>query len=462
MAIAHIIGLGKSGLAAAKLLQYQGWQVFLSDRNDNASLRQQQQHLAEQNIPVVLGHTYAHDTLGQMPDLVVVSPGVPWDLPGLVEARRIGLDVIGEMGLAWRNLNTIPWVGITGTNGKTTTTALVEAIFKASGLSAPACGNIGYAACELALAVLQKKIPPPDWVIAEISSYQIESSPDIAPQIGIWTTLTPDHLDRHKTFENYANIKAYLLDQAQNQVVNGDDLALRPIAIERWPQATWTSLHGQASLPTNDEQGVYLENSWVMAGQALSVQRQIVATSTFPMAGVHNQQNLMLAVAAALLARIKPATIARAIATFPGVPHRLEQICVWRGIHFINDSKATNYDAAEVGLTAVDAPVILIAGGKAKLGNDQSWLSQIQANVATVVLIGDAADLFAQRLKEMGYGAVEVAGDMENAVLRSAELAQKYEARTVLLSPACASFDQYANFEQRGDHFRQICLSLLD
>ena len=209
---AHIIGLGRSGIAAAKLLKREGYSVTLSDLKNSPAFQQQQQQLVDDGITVKLGYAFAPDTSD---NLIVVSPGVPWDIPALIRARELGIETIGEMELAWRYLNNIPWVGITGTNGKTTTTALIAAIFAAAGFYAPACGNIGYAACELALT--DKK---PDWVIAEISSYQIESSAAVAPRIVVWTTFTPDHLSRHKTLENYYNIKAHLLTQAEIQIFN--------------------------------------------------------------------------------------------------------------------------------------------------------------------------------------------------------------------------------------------------
>ena len=228
---AHIIGLGRSGIAAARLLKREGWEVTLSDRTTNDSFQSQQQQLTSEGIPVLLEHSFDPETSKELPQLVVVSPGVPWDIPALVRARELGIETIGEMELAWRHLQTRPWVAITGTNGKTTTTALIAAIFQSAGFHAPACGNIGYAACELALAE-----HPPNWVIAEISSYQIESSASIAPRIGIWTTFTPDHLSRHKTLENYFNIKDRLLKQSQLQVINGDDPYLRQQGLEQWPK----------------------------------------------------------------------------------------------------------------------------------------------------------------------------------------------------------------------------------
>lgn len=446
MPSAYVIGLGKSGIAAARLLKREGWQVIVSDRGDSEALRQQQQSLATEGIPVNLGESF--DPAIAAPQLVVVSPGVPWDVPALVKARELSIETIGEIELAWRHLQNCPWVAVTGTNGKTTTTALIAAIFQAAGFQAPAFGNIGYAACEVAL--LEKA---PDWAIAELSSYQIEASPSVAPRIGVWTTFTPDHLARHKTLEKYYSIKAHLLRQSQQQVFNGDDPYLHQVGTTDWSNACWTSVKGKEYLLGDRNLGTYIEEGWV-----ISQGEKILPANALRMPGSHNQQNLLMAVAAARLAGISQDAIAQAISTFPGVAHRLEHICTWQGIDFINDSKATNYDAAQVGLASVDAPAILIAGGEAKEGDDLSWLQTIQAKAATVLLIGNAAAAFAQRLDQVGYTAYEIVETMERAVPRSAELAQQHQAKVVLLSPACASFDQYQNFEQRGDHFRQLCL----
>ena len=461
---AHIIGLGRSGIAAARLLKREDWEVMLSDRSNSETLEKLQQELGREGITVQLGHSLTLNP-PDLPNLIVVSPGVPWDIPVLVEARSRGIETIGEMELAWRYLKSVPWIGITGTNGKTTTTALIAAISQAARLNAPACGNIGYAACELALSVVgekekqrttdngqQTKI---DWVIAEISSYQIESSSELSPKIGIWTTFTPDHLSRHKTLENYCEIKASLLHRSEQQVFNGDDPYLHNLALERWDNAYWTSVKGKTELIGDPAKGVYLENDWVIA-----FGEPVLPLSAFKMIGKHNQQNLLLAVAAARLAGIDKQAIAEGIATFPGVPHRLEYIRTVAGVDFINDSKATNYDAAEVGLASVNAPAILIAGGEPKEGDDTGWIEAIAAKAAAVLLIGEAAPAFARRLHQSGYQAYEIVETMENAVKRGAELSQQKDAAVVLLSPACASFDQYQSFEHRGEHFRQLCLQL--
>ncbi|MDV3347998.1 UDP-N-acetylmuramoyl-L-alanine--D-glutamate ligase [Leptolyngbyaceae cyanobacterium CCMR0082] len=441
--IAYVIGLGLSGVAAARLLKKEGWHVVVSDRNNGERQLAQQETLTAEGIDVKLGHTFPGD---DPMDLAVASPGVPWDAPGLMKARENGIITIGEMELAWRALSHLPWLGITGTNGKTTTTELVAAIFKAAKLNAPACGNIGYAACQVALD------PEPDWVLAELSSYQIEASIGPKPKIGVWTTFTPDHLSRHKTIENYYGIKASLLERSEKRVLNGDDPCLRETLANRWENSYWTSIDGPNAIMPLVPSTYIDQQGWV-----IHEDERILAVDSLKMVGRHNLQNLLMAVAAAKLADIPNEAIASAIANFSGVAHRLEYITTWEGIDFINDSKATNYDAAEVGLSSVNSPVILIAGGAAKAGDDTAWLERIQEKVVQVLLIGDAAPQFSQRLIDVGYGRFEDVGTMENAVQRSKEIALGLKAKVVLLSPACASFDQYTNFEARGDDFRNQC-----
>ncbi|MFM6685070.1 MAG: Mur ligase family protein, partial [Dolichospermum sp.] len=249
-------------------------------------------------------------------------------IPILAQARELGMETIGEMELAWRYLQDIPWVGITGTNGKTTTTALIAAIFQTAGLNAPACGNIGYAACEVAIQNLKSQIQNrPDWIIGEISSYQIESSVTLAPRIGIWTTFTPDHLARHKTLENYYHIKAKLLHNCQIQIFNGDDLYLGELGLNHWPNAYWTSVKGEKFLI--GEKGFYIENGWVMEKRTVTPQA-LVGVAAWRRVGELNQHTVLRTVAAARLAGINITAISQAISEFPGVPHRLEhswQIC---------------------------------------------------------------------------------------------------------------------------------------
>ncbi len=446
---ACVIGLGRSGIAAARVLKREGWGVIVSDKAQGESLVQMGQPLIEEGITLKLGHTLNPDEEG-WPQRIVVSPGVPWNLPLLQLARQHGVEVMGEMELAWQYLKNIPWIGITGTNGKTTTTSLVHAIFQKAGLNAPACGNIGYAACEL---VLQNQTY--DWIIAEISSYQIESSLTLAPIIGLWTTLTPDHLNRHKTLENYYAIKASLLQRSKLQVLNGDDRHLFDHAASQFPDAHWTSVAGPDQLHCSPKQGVYLQDNFISAFGEL-----VAPINLFKMPGSHNQQNLLLAIAAARLAEVDKQAITATLLSFTGVAHRLEPVCTVNGIQFINDSKATNYDAATVGLSSMPSPTILIAGGEAKEGDDHGWINQIQKKAVKVLLIGDAAPLFADRLNQAGYRNYEQVKTMDKAVARGHELAPMLNAGAVLLSPACASFDQYRSFEERGDDFRRCCQQL--
>ena len=459
---AHVFGLGQSGISAARLLKADGWQVIISDSNSSPSLEKRKQELLLEDIAVELGGFPDFAKLlsaGQKVDLVVVSPGVPWDRPELDQSRSLNIDTIGEIELAWRYLNQIPWVGITGTNGKTTTTALTAAIFQAAGLQAIACGNIGLPACEIALQVLKKQIQP-DWIIAELSSYQIESILTVKPQIGIWTTFTPDHLNRHYTLEAYRNVKASLIDKSVQIILNGNDAALNSFGAALWPKAVWTSIDHQA--PEAIADGACIDQEWVkFRGEP------IFPIAHWQLLGSHNQQNLLMAVAAAKLAGIDSAHIDQAISEFRGVPHRLEHIRFYEGVAFINDSKATNYDAAEVGLSAVNPPVILIAGGQPKEGDAAAWIEQIRQRAIGVLLIGEAAPLFAEMLKDAGFKNYEMVETLESAVPKAASIARhrahnhpSQPLPTVLFSPACASFDQFANFEQRGDRFRQLCQEL--
>ncbi|ERN40169.1 UDP-N-acetylmuramoylalanine--D-glutamateligase [Rubidibacter lacunae KORDI 51-2] len=452
MTVALVIGLGRSGIAAARVLARDGWRVTLCDRSDTPPLQLRAASLVAEGIEVRLGADPVLEPAAP-PQRLVASPGVPWDAPILVRARQLGVDTLGELELAWRYLRDSPWIGITGTNGKTTTTALVGAILKTAGLNAPTCGNIGNAACEVALNRQQGIVP--DWIAAEVSSYQIESSRDLAPAIGIWTTFTPDHLERHRTIDNYFEIKRSLLQRSALRILNSDDLHLRSVATDIWPDAFWTSIKGRAHLPVPIERGVCIEGGWVEA-----FGERVLPVSSFSMVGHHNRQNLLLAVAAARLAGVDLEAIARAITNFSGVPHRLERLGSTRGIEFINDSKATNYDAAEVGLSAVDAPSILIAGGLAKTGDDSRWLQAIRDRAAAVLLVGKAAPTLQARLQQLGYDCGEIVETVEAAVPRALTLAEKLGARVVLLSPACASFDQFASFEERGDRFRLLCQQL--
>ncbi len=455
MATAYVIGLGKSGIAAARCLRQEGWKIIISDSGTSCELLELQEKLKLEDITVKLLHKPNFRT-SFLPELVVVSPGVPWDIPFLVEARLRGISTIGELELSWRYLNFLPWLAITGTNGKTTTTRLIEAIFKKSLFNAVACGNVGYAASEIALSKLKHQNTfNRDWIITEISSYQCESSQTIRPTIGIWTSFTPDHLSRHKTLDNYYSIKASLIKNCKYQILNNDDYYLYSKSSSSWPNAYWITTKGKENLPCDPLRGVYVEDGWIVAFKEI-----MFPINLFKIPGLHNKQNLLMAVAAAKIAGIDKKTISLATKDFDGVPHRLEHAITIDNVQFINDSKATNYDAAAMGLSSVREPVILIAGGKLKEGNNSQWITLIKSQVAKVLLIGESSYVIAEYLQNANYYDYEIVREMDIAVKRSFVLSKKLSARVVLLSPACASFDQYKNFEDRGNHFKNLCKNL--
>ena len=460
----QVLGMGKSGLAAAELLLFQGHSVCICDEQNGAKLKQRREKLEELGATVQLGQPF--EPLPGV-ELIAVSPGVNWLLPALERARKRGIETIGEAELAWRSLADVPWVGITGTNGKTTTTALIAAIFAEVGWNAPACGNIGLPLCQVALNSLRSR-QFPDWIVAELSSYQVESSSTLAPEIAVWTTLTDDHLARHGTFERYADIKAALPKRAKQVVLNADDTYLRGES-GRWPQASWTACSDPSATTHIAPYSNGVDSCDTSAPAAISdwvwhAEQPIVPLGDFGLIGEHNRQNLLMAVAVARYAGVSIPDIQRAIRKFPPMPHRLQPVRELAGVTFVNDSKATNYDAALVGLNAISGPVILIAGGDPKVGDGRSWFGAIREKVSSAILMGKAATQFAAHLEDFQYTDFHLVEGMEEAVplaFARARLLFPSQPVTVLLSPACASFDQYSNFEERGKHFQQCCQRLV-
>jgi UDP-N-acetylmuramoylalanine--D-glutamate ligase len=453
-----VIGLGRSGIGAARLLQAQGHSVALLESREGPDQQAAAATLGQEGIRVHLGVPLALESLPEpRPAAVLVSPGIRWDHPELERMRAAGLRVLGEMSAAAGATAGVPWVGITGTNGKTTVTHLVHHLLSQGGLLAPLCGNVGISAAEVALQTLVEGEARPDWLVVELSSYQIEQSPELAPAIGVWTTLTPDHLERHGTLDHYRAIKRRLLENAPVRILNGDDPDLRARAAS-WDRAEWITAGPRGDLPSGLRPRLWIENGRVQAEQG-----PLFDADALAMPGAHNLQNMLLATAVALHAGLQPAVIEAALRRFPGVPHRLERIRERAGSVWFNDSKATNYDAAEVALKALQGPLVVLAGGEAKQGDASGWLAQLRRQAAAVVLYGAAQDAFAALLAEGGYtGPVRCCPGLAEAVPLAASLAADGAARGVLLSPACASFDQYRDFEARGDHFRALVLALPD
>ena len=478
-----VVGLGRSGIGAARLLRDLGEPVRLAESRSGGALAEQAAALKAEGITVELGlplDADRFDALTPPPATVVVSPGIRFDHPALEALRARGVAVQGELVGAWRAGRAVPWIGITGTNGKTTVTHLVHHLLMAAGLDAPLCGNVGTSAAD----VVRQRIlaaqaasggspssgslstgalsPPsgsealPDWLVVELSSYQIEAAPELAPAIGIWTTLTPDHLERHGTLEAYRAIKRQLLEQSGLRILNADDPDLRSRAAS-WDQACWiTAGPRQAALDAGID-----PHLWIEAGEVWNAEGPLFPAAALAMPGDHNRQNLLMATATALAAGLTPAVIEAACRSFPGVPHRLERIRLHQGITWFNDSKATNYDAAEVALRALDGPLVVLAGGQSKQGDAAGWIAQLQRQAAAVILYGAARQEFAGLLAAGGYGGrVESVEGLDQAVPLARALAAEGACPAVLLSPACASFDQYSDFEARGDHFRRLVLAL--
>ncbi|MEB3330891.1 MAG: UDP-N-acetylmuramoyl-L-alanine--D-glutamate ligase [Synechococcaceae cyanobacterium] len=451
-----VVGLGRSGIGVARLFRAQGHPVTLLESREGAELQERAAALEREGIDVRLGAPLALESLPQpLPAAVVVSPGIAWDHPQLERMRGCGIAVIGEMTPASEATASIPWVAITGTNGKTTVTHLVHHLLSQGGLRAPLCGNVGVSAAEVALACRQGGDPPPDWLVVELSSYQIEQSPAVRPAIGVWTTLTPDHLERHGSVDHYRAIKRRLLENAAVRILNADDADLRSRAAS-WEKAEWITARPPAELPATIRPSL-----WIEQGLVTGPQGALFPAAALAMPGDHNRQNLLMATAVALHAGLEPAVIEAGLRRFPGVPHRLERIREHRGVHWFNDSKATNYDAAAVALQALEGPLVVLAGGQAKQGDASVWLEQLRRQAAAVVLYGAARQVFATLLAEGEFrGQVHACEGLAEAVPLAASLAEAQGCCGVLLSPACASFDQYRDFEQRGDHFRELVQGL--
>ncbi len=451
-----VVGLGRSGRGAARLERSLGRSVILLESRSGEALEAQAASLRAEGITVLLNAPLKPETFAALPHplTLIVSPGIPWDHPTLVALREQGVRVQGEISPAWKAMGQIPWIGITGTNGKTTVTHLVHHLLMMGGLDAPLCGNVGFSAAELALERLRSGRCP-DWLVVELSSYQIEASPEVAPRIGVWTTLTPDHLERHGTLDRYRAIKRSLLEASALRILNADDADLRAHAAS-WEQALWITAGPREPLAATLSPTLWVEEEMVHSPAGPLLRADCLA-----MPGLHNRQNLLMATAVGLQVGLSPRVMEEAFRRFPGVPHRLERIREHGGITWINDSKATNYDAAEVALKALVGPLVVLAGGQAKEGEARGWLEHLQRQAAAVVLFGEARRPFAQLLAEGGYrGVVAISEELAGAVSKAQELAQHLHCRCVLLSPACASFDQYNNFEERGDHFRRLVETL--
>jgi UDP-N-acetylmuramoylalanine--D-glutamate ligase len=437
-----VVGLGKSGLAAALFLRHKGAHVTVSDVRSAEALGKDIPALLEEGIMVEAG---GHGLLTfRRQDLIVVSPGVPMNTPELVQAKNFGRPVIGELELAAHFLKG-RMVAITGSNGKTTTTTLLGEILKAAGIKTLVGGNIGVPVIELI-----NDSTDDTWSVLEVSSFQLESTVEFHPSIAVILNITPDHLDRYGSFEEYAQAKERIFakqDENDSVVLNADNARGADTALRAPSRVYWFSTNHTV------EQGAWIEDGQVVYRSAKDAAVEtVMPLKGIHLKGAHNVENVLAAVCAARQAGAPLEAIRRAIEKFKAVEHRLEYVATINGVEFYNDSKATNVDATAKAVAAFPAGIHLIMGGKDK-GSPYTVLTPLlKERVLAVYTIGVAAAKIESQLR--GVVPIHSCETLEKAVSAAAEAAKPGEV--VLLAPACSSYDQFKNYEQRGQVFKEL------
>ena len=440
-----VVGLGKSGVASALFLKERGARVTVSDTKSPDQLRDEIPVLLDHGITVETGGHGERTFRGQ--DLIVVSPGVPVDAAPLVQARAAGEPVIGEIELAAQNLPG-EIVAITGSNGKTTTTTLAGEILAAGGFPVSVGGNIGTPAISLVERATRQTI-----VVLEVSSFQLETIQTFRPKVAVVLNVTPDHLDRHRTFQTYVDAKTRIFENQQASdfaVLNEDDPTCRTLRDRTRAQVFWFSRKKEV------QKGACVRDGRIFFLNGKS-QREVMLVSEIPLKGAHNVENVLAGVCAGALMGCEPAKIRQAIQNFKAVEHRLEYVATIKGVEYFNDSKATNVDATIKALESFPKNIHLILGGKDK-GSDYTVLNDLlRERVKRVYTIGAAAEKIESHIK--GAADVVHAETLENAIRRASAVAEPGDV--VLLAPACASFDQFQSYNHRGRVFKEVVRALL-
>src|SRR5881296_1935514 len=437
-----VFGLAKSGVAAARLLRAVGADVVGTDAKPLAALGREGAALAELGVRLVTGPGDPTQAFAGA-ELVVVSPGVPLDAPPLAGVRARRAPIIGELELGWLATEA-DTIAITGTNGKTTTTALTGSILALQPRPVLVAGNIG-----TPLAVHALAFPADGLVVCEVSSFQLETTELFQPRVAVVLNLTPDHLDRHGTFEAYADAKARIFTNqtpADCAVLNADDEATRAMAARAKAQVVWFSRRRELS------HGVFVRDGRIAAKLNGHVE-EICPLSEIFLRGQHNVENVLAATACALWTGVAPAAIRTAVARFRGVAHRIEWVHDLKGVQYYNDSKGTNVASTLRALESFPERFVLIAGGK---GKGQAWeplADAARGRVAHALLIGEDAEKIGAALTATAI-PVTFCRSLQEAVDRARSLAAPGDI--VLLSPACASFDMFDHFEHRGDVFKKL------
>lgn len=439
-----VVGLGRSGVASAFFLQEHGARVIVSDSKSEAQLQTEVPALLDRGISIETGQHGERTFRDQ--DLIVVSPGVPSDQPQLQHARTLGIPVIGEVELAFRFLQG-KVLAITGSNGKTTTTTLVGEILSKSGKKTLVGGNIGTPVISLAGQSTADGL-----VVLEISSFQLESIQQFRPWIAAILNITPDHLDRHHTFQAYVDAKVRIFENQQAgdfAVLNADDPTCVALKDKAKGPLLWFSRRQRV------ENGAFLIGDQIIFRQN-GQEQPVLGRSDIQLKGEHNVENVLAAVAMTMVAGCSAQQVRQAVKEFRAVEHRLELVSTINGIAFYNDSKATNVDATVKALESFPGNIHIILGGKDK-GSDYSVLNPLlRERAKRIYLIGAASDKIASQIQSAA--AVVRSGTLERAVRQAFDAAKPGDV--VLLAPACASFDQFENYEHRGRVFKELVQSL--
>ncbi|MBQ8941857.1 MAG: UDP-N-acetylmuramoyl-L-alanine--D-glutamate ligase [Firmicutes bacterium] len=441
-----VCGLAKSGAAAAILLKKHGADVTAQDMKTEELLGELPTELGGMGINLILGRNPDDEVLSF--DMLVMSPGVPLDLPFINKAREAGKKIIGETELGFLFTRS-PFIGITGTNGKTTTTTLVGEIMRNAGRLAGTVGNIGTPLTECA-----EGTSPEDWFVAELSSFQLETIETFRPKVSAMLNITPDHLNRHKTLENYILAKERVFENQTAEdftILNYNDPATKDMANRTKAKVVFFSLDKAL------DEGVYSDEK-SMYIKCLGYDEKVIDIDEMNIIGGHNVENAMAAIACSVCAGVSLDVIRKTLREFVAVEHRIEFVREVNGVKYYNDSKGTNPDASIKAVMAMKSPICLIAGGYDKGSDFEEWIDTFKGRVKYVAVIGAVKEKICETLDKAGFTNYERADDFNQAMEFCTKNAVKGDC--VLLSPACASWDMFKSYEQRGHIFKDYVNSL--
>lgn len=447
----HIIGIARSGLAAADILVCLGAKVTMHDNKDAWQIEDAMTKVGRMGIDAKTG-SQAYEGIGNA-DLVITSPGVPSKCPGLVTAQQKGVPVISEIEFAYR-VSPAPFIAVTGTNGKSTTSALLAHIFNTEGRQAYLAGNILAGEIRLPLSRAAFRASAADVIVGEISSFQLDWIVTFKPKVSLLLNIATDHLDRYEGMDGYIAAKMRIFENQDSEdfaILNADDPGVMAEA-SKIKSRLWLF-----SRKREVELGTFARGSEVWA-RTPAGEQYICDTSTMKLRGLHNQENVLAATAAVLAFGGTLDKIQEAVDTFQPLPHRLEPVGEINEVEFLNNSMCTNMHAAVRSMEAIGRPLVVIAGGKGKKDSYGLLGDAFTKYAKHVVLIGEDAPLIAEAAEKAGYNKISHALSMEEAVETAWRHAKPGD--TIMLSPGCASFDMFSNFEQRGDIFKEAVKSL--